>query len=405
MLSILRPFLSRAAAQKTTHILIAPLWAAALAGCVAATSTVQLAGDVDVFAAGVVQATTTYREQRDFFVAYRNDQEWEKLRRAVRSRAPGEPAPQLRIGGSLGRDCKNAVNKLSEKAARIKDVLVAEGAEKLPVLAGLSEAEFEEGRDEIRKQCRLQIRVGETDSALQLNRPNPNPLHDRLADGLEAYVQGLRLLVSNADRAEFDQAAAAASKQFREFFASTQDIALKLSESDAKPLEIDKELGVIGDALAKAIAANLESKRRAEIARIVEASRDVIASAAEKLAAVSRHYHIAAVQDLAENYRLAVQEANVAIRDKKPDLDDKINKAASAEQNLAVYMAVDPAASFSAMVEAHDALAKKVRDPDVDLGVLAGDIQDFFQTSAATLEALQSLRRKISTEPEEEVRT
>lgn len=402
MLSITQPFVSDAAARKTVQILIVSFWAAALAGCTTATSPARLAGDVDVFAAGVVQATTAYREQRDFFVAYRNEQEWAKLRRAVQERAEGKPAPRLLIGRTLGSACKNAVNKLSEKAARTKDISIINGSTAQPVLAGISDADFHRGRDEIKDNCRLQLKVGQDIALLNLNRPNPNPLHDRLAEGLEGYVQGLSLLVSNADRAEFDQAAAAASKQFREFFASTQDIALKLSDSDTKPLEIDKELGIIGDALAKAIEASLEAKRRQEIARIVEASQDVIARAAQKLAAVSRHYHISAAQDLAENYRKAVQEANLSIRENNSDFNEKINEAASAEQDMAVYMALDPATSFSAMVDAHSSLARKIQNPEIDLGVLAGDIQDFYQTSTATLEAFQSLRRKISTRPEEE---
>lgn len=401
MLLYPRPFLSNAAARRTTRTLIVAFWAGALAGCTA-TSPVRLAGDVDVFAAGVVQATKTYREQRDFFVAYRNDQEWDRLRLAVRETGEGDAPPFIVIGEEIGgATCQDAVTDWSTTADNPIPVEVNNGSERQEVLAGISDAAYSEGYKDILEACQLGLEIGGRVTPLNLSRQTLSPLHDRLAEGLEGYVQGLRLLVSNADTTEFDEAAAAALEKFREFFASTQDIALKLKESNDEPLEIDQELGVIGSALARAIAATLEAKRRQEIARVVEASQDVVDRAAAKLAAISRHYHIAAAEKFSDDYVLAAEAANSAIDQKASDFEQKIELASKAEQDFHDFVSLDPAAPFNAMASAHKALAKKVSDPDFDLGDFAGDIQDFFEVSATTLESLRSIRRKISVRSDE----
>lgn len=402
MLSITRCLVPGAGAVKTRQILFTSCWVAALAGCAAATSPARLAGDVDVFAAGVMQATATYREQRDFFVAHRNEQEWARLRLAVREAEQGETPPFILIGNEIGgATCQDAVTDWAAAADRPISVEVTDGSGRQGIMAGISAADYEQGYKRILESCRLGLELDGRRTPLDLSRQTLSPLYDRLAAGLEQYVEGLRLLVSNVDRTEFDAAAADALGKFREFFASTQDIAIKLRESDDKPLEIDKELGVIGNALTSAIATSLEARRRQEIARVVVASQDIVARAAEKLAAISRHYHIAAAEKFSDDYVLAADAANTAIDRRASDFEQKIDQARKAEQDFHDFVRLDPAVAFNAMIGAHKALAGKVRDPDFDLGDLAGDIQDFYQLSAATLESLRSIRRKIAAQSKE----
>lgn len=335
-------------------------------------SPAQFKSDVDTFAEGVGNANTAYKQQREDFVTYLESLEREVLLNT-------EPRPGLLAGDSVGA-CGDGLAVWKDEWSRD---------------SGIEGTGYQKNLQKFLTSCQPHKEVGETTAVLTLEAGDPTPMHSRLALALVSYASTMQRLTAVAgDRKAFEEAAGESRDSVTGLLASANSLAKEIG--GVAPLQIDKELTVVSNALIQAVAAGLEAKRRAALAKIAEANQKAVETAADALAAITRYYHLAALSELVERYSDAAD--NTTRRDIRSSagsygaaVDDMLLKY----QAMAEYAKTDPGQVFNEMKDAHRALIKRLNDPEARLGEFAGSIETFHQTSKDVLEAIRGIRVKF----------
>jgi len=347
--------------------------ALALAGCGGSLS--RFLNDVEVFSADVGKAGSAYREERDFYVSYLE---------GLETRALLRERPKLSDGPEVGA-CDAWISEWQGQWDKNKKEVDATA--------------YLQGVSKLLTQCRLHKAVGNTTEMLQIQAGDPTPNHTRLADALQKYARNLALLANSAgDRKAFTDAAQDAKGHFLELLASARSLGVALGSES--PLNIDKEVSVIGSVLIDAVGASLEARRRRALARIIEATHPAIVESASRLAAISRFYHLAALPRLAADYEGAVDQTTLsAVRANEQSYDGALKIAIARHKALIDYTRFDPGLVFDSMVTAHLALGRRLEDPEVRLAELAGSLENFSFNAEKAVGAIRAIRVKIEGRP------
>ena len=360
-----------------TYLLLA---AAGLLAACAVGSPANYRNDIDAFAAGVANARQAYVTERNGYVDYLESLERDALL------AEGE-RPRLVDGAEFGA--------CAEELDGWKDGWSPD--------LGVSDKTFARNLRTFLLACRLHKEIaldaGEAgpQSAVPLSLVvgDPTPAHTRLAEALVSYAARMQALAEVADdRRAFEDAAGGAREALTGLLASAGDLGEELGLED--PIAIDEELTVVGNALITAVGARLEARRREALSDIAGANQVAVEAAADKLAAISRYYHLAALSDLVERYGDAVDEtADEAVRASAGAYAEAVDDVFARHEAVVAYARTDPGKVFIEMKDAHAALVKRLADPGARLQELAGSIEDFHQTSQDVLAAIRGIRVKL----------